>query len=129
MALDVKGRLIQLAAQMARREGMPSEYAEDYNFPKSVSKRTRILIIREAERACERCRLWSIAVAECADQLTTRHYIKEAGRTVQAKRPLQQRKVAIWPCESDKPCEDRGPENNCNFHGSCSAKGHTASFA
>ena len=95
MALDVKGKLIQLAAQMARREGMPSEYAEDYHFPKSVSKRSRILIVREAERAIEQCRLWSIAVRECADQLTTRHYIKEAGRTVRAKRPVQHTQPAI----------------------------------
>lgn len=55
--------------------------------------------------------------------------IKEAGRTVRSKRPVQQRKVAIWPCTSDVKCDNRGPEHNCNYHGSCSGRGHTATFA
>ncbi|MDD5006593.1 MAG: hypothetical protein PHS93_09935 [Candidatus Omnitrophica bacterium] len=77
------------------------------------------------------CIGYEIKVGEGISPGMVRRPLKSADRrkTVRAKRPLQQRKVAIWPCESDKPCEDRGPENNCNFHGSCSAKGHTASFA
>lgn len=55
--------------------------------------------------------------------------IKETRPIVRPNRAVQQRKVAIWPCESSSPCEDRGSEHNCNFRGSCSAKGHTATFA
>ena len=46
----------------------------------------------------------------------------EAGRTVRAKRPVQQRKVKIT-CDCHFPCKDRRRGNICSFPvGDCSAQ-------
>lgn len=62
-------RLIKLAAQMARRVGMPYDSDDDWQFPKAVSIKQRSRIYHQVEAAHEQCRQWAIAVRECADSI------------------------------------------------------------
>lgn len=66
---ETKSKLIKLSAQMATRLNMPPDNYEDWRFPKSISQKQAFKVLRAAENAQEQCRLWAIAIRECADSM------------------------------------------------------------
>jgi len=67
--MNVKGKLIQLAAEMARRNNMPSMYHEDWGWPKGMQITSWRKVFDSAKNADEQCRQWAIALRKVADEL------------------------------------------------------------
>lgn len=68
---EAYSRLIKLCAEMARGEGMPSEFEQDWEwaFTKSVPRRVRAHIIGTASKANNQCRSWATRLRQIADEL------------------------------------------------------------
>lgn len=66
---DIKKQLYELAGQMVRLKGMPSNFKEDWHFPKSISRKQRILIMREVDQACNQCKEWAMALKDCINKM------------------------------------------------------------
>jgi hypothetical protein len=66
------GRLIQLAAEMVRCSGMPSEFNEDHKWYVSTPMAERRRILEQASQANEQCRIWALELRKVADALSAR---------------------------------------------------------
>jgi hypothetical protein len=64
-------RLLNLAAEMVCRKGMPYDCDDDWQFPASVSRKQRSRIYQQIDAAHEQCRQWGIAVRDCARALNS----------------------------------------------------------
>ena len=64
-----KSRLIQLAAEMARGDGMPNEFISDWNLPKTGMVGARVEIMRATKYARSMCREWSRRIMEIVDDV------------------------------------------------------------
>jgi hypothetical protein len=62
-------QLIKLAAEMGMRNGMPSEYVEDWPIPKSTPQKTLNEIERNMEIIQKKIADWSYAVRQIANEL------------------------------------------------------------
>lgn len=56
---DQKSRLIKLAAEMVRGEGMPSDFVEDWDLPKTTPMKTRRKIQKSSATALAQCHEWA----------------------------------------------------------------------
>lgn len=65
----IADQLVRLAAEMATRQGMPSEYAEDWPIPKSTPKKTLYEIERNMEIIQKKIADWSYTVRQLANRL------------------------------------------------------------
>jgi hypothetical protein len=61
--------MIQLAAQMAERTGMPSPYLEDWKLPKSTPVSVMRAIEDTAIMADAQCALWATRLRCLADKM------------------------------------------------------------
>lgn len=66
---EVVEKLIKLAADMATRQGFPSEFAEDWPIPKSTPQKTLHEIERNMEIIQKKMADWSYAVRQIANEL------------------------------------------------------------
>lgn len=63
--------LINLAAEMVRGTDMPSEHWDDHKWQRTTGINERRRILKEAERANDRCRDWANRLRAIADRLGT----------------------------------------------------------
>jgi len=70
MDRDAYSKLIHIAAEMVRGEGLPSPYAEDHNWYRTTPVAQRVAVEREYERASNRCKEWAMRIKAVADQLS-----------------------------------------------------------
>ena len=66
---QTKSRLIKLAAEMARGDGMPNEFISDWNLPKTGTVGARVEIMRATKHARSQCHYWSRRIMEIVDDV------------------------------------------------------------
>lgn len=62
--------LIDLAHEMACSSGMPSEHWDDHKWLRSTPITERRRILKEAQKANDRCRDWAVRLRTIADRLS-----------------------------------------------------------
>lgn len=67
--MNQREELIKIAAQLAKRQNMPSEFFDDWDFPKSMSLKSWDKIESAACSANDQCRQWAVMIREIADSL------------------------------------------------------------
>lgn len=62
--------LINLAAEMARGTDMPSEHWDDHKWLRSTPITERRRVLKQAEKANDRCRDWAYRLKAVADRIS-----------------------------------------------------------
>ena len=65
---DLFSALIRLAAQMARKEGMPPVFIEDWQLPKTTPVKTQRMINEKSCKAHDQCGMWACELRIIADR-------------------------------------------------------------
>ena len=68
-ANEIVGKLIELAAEMARGERLPSEFIEDYELPKSTPKGAMVEIEKTATRTRTQVCEWGLRIKAISRQI------------------------------------------------------------
>ncbi|MGZ8954493.1 MAG: hypothetical protein ACXW0Q_07425 [Methylovulum sp.] len=66
---EIRSKLIQLASEMALGLNMPSEFVEDWGFPKTTPVSAKRTAIRCAELANDQARSWAAKLNYIAKEL------------------------------------------------------------
>ena len=65
--------LINLAAEMVRGTDMPSEHWDDHPWQKTTGINERRRVLKEAEKANDRCKDWATRLKAIADRISQQH--------------------------------------------------------
>ena len=67
--MDTKSKLIELAAQMVLGKNMPSEYHEDWDWPKGMQITSWRKVYDASAKSKEQCRMWGVALRKIVDDI------------------------------------------------------------
>lgn len=67
--MDAYSKLMKIAAEMAKKNNMPSYFDDDWDFSKNTTKSDKIKVIKSAEAAHQQCDDWAYEIKKIANTL------------------------------------------------------------